>query len=149
MTRWIAAALVAVSLVGVGSLIVATNQAPDVPEISAADRARSSQPFVVKLHANWCVVCLVTRAEWATIQDAYAGRVRLVVFDFTTAATTEASRTEAVRLGLGPVFDDYRGETGSVLVLNADSKQVRHALRGNLTEGDYRAAIDAELDGEK
>ncbi len=79
------------------------------------------------------------------VQQAYAGRVRFAVFDFTTEATTARSRVDAVRLGLGAVFDDYAGETGTVLVLDGATKNVREAIHGVRAAADYRTAIDAAL----
>ena len=68
-----------------------------------------------------------------------------LVFDFTTASTTETSRLEARRLGLEGVFEEYNGETGTVLVVDAASKGVRQAVHGVHDAATYRAAIDATL----
>ena len=129
---------------GVVAILLATNPAPHVPVIS--DVGGSTQPYVVKLHARWCPVCMATKDEWAAVQDAYTGRVRFVVFDFTSAATTDASRAEARRLGLDAVFDEYSGATGTVLVLDG-AKAIKHSLQGVLDQSKYRAAIDATLKG--
>jgi hypothetical protein len=88
---------------------------------------------------------MVTKDAWTSLEHAYAGRVRLVVFDFTTTASTEASRVEARRLGLETVFDEYVGETGTVLVLDGASKTVRDALHGRRNPREYEAAIDKAL----
>jgi hypothetical protein len=88
---------------------------------------------------------MATKAQWGDVQQAYAGRVRFAVFDFTTEATTARSRVDAVRLGLGAVFDDYAGETGTVLVLDGVTKNVREAIHGVRAAADYRTAIDAAL----
>ena len=133
-----------VLLAAAAAVLIALNPAPKVPAISAGDVV-SSQPYVIKLHARWCLICMTTKGAWAAVQEAYAGRVRFVVFDFTSDATTEASRVEAVRLGLGTVFEEYRPETGTVLVIDGVSKEVRHALHGHRQAADYRAAIDATL----
>ncbi len=55
---------------------------------------------------------MLTKDEWARIEQVYAGRVNLVVLDFTTSAATERSRIEAERLALGQFFDEYVGATG-------------------------------------
>jgi thiol-disulfide isomerase/thioredoxin len=117
------------------------NPAPVVP----AAEARTDRPVVVKFHARWCVLCMATKGVWEELQTAYAGRVDLVVFDFTNEETTEAARAEARRLGLEQVFDDYFGTTGSVFVLDGRSKDVRAELHGDRNFADYRTAIDAAL----
>jgi hypothetical protein len=144
-TRWRLSMLILGCLVGAPAILIVRNPAPLVPAIPSSQVVGTTLPYVVKLHARWCPVCMVTKDVWATVQDTYGGRVRLVVFDFTSAATTEASRIEAKRLGLEAVFDEYGGETGTVLVLDGTSKRVRHELHGNRDPADYRAAIDASL----
>jgi hypothetical protein len=143
--RWVVVLLSAVGLLAAAAaILIALNPAPKVPPVSAGDLA-SSQPYVIKLHARWCLICMTTKGAWAAVQQDYAEKVRFVVFDFTSDATTEASRVEAGRLGLGTVFEEYGGETGTVLVLDGVSKEVRHALHGHRQAADYRTAIDAML----
>jgi hypothetical protein len=124
------------------ALLVLTNRAPVVPPISDAEAAETVRPYVIKLHAQWCPVCMVTKDEWADLQDQYAGKVRLVVFDFTSNSTTDRSRAEAGRLGLETVFDEFLGVTGVVVVLDGRSREIRHVLDGSTDEAAYRAAID-------
>ncbi len=135
-----AAALVAILAVTATAMYVA-NTAPQVPPAgTSADR-----PIVVKFHARWCPVCMVTKAVWDELETTYAGRVHLVVFDFTNDGTTAASRAEASRLGLDAFLDEYMGTTGSVFVLDGRTRAVRAELHGNRDFNDYRAAIDAAL----
>ncbi len=145
MRRWMLGVVAAMATVaGLVAWLVAMNPAPRVPP-DPSGVAAVSAPYVVKLHARWCPVCMTTKDQWAEVQQSYAGRVRFAVFDFTTDATTANSRVEAVRLGLGAVFDDYVGETGTVLVLDGVTKDVREAIHGTRAAADYRAAIDAAL----
>jgi thiol-disulfide isomerase/thioredoxin len=137
-------AFVVVGLAAAVAVAVVTNPAPQVPFI-ADDVTGAGQPFVVKLHARWCPVCMATKDAWADVSANYAGKVRLVVFDFTTDRTTDASRVEARRLGLDAVFSDYEGATGTVLVLDGTSKEIKHSLHGNLAPAEYRRAIDETL----
>jgi len=140
------AAFVVVGLaIGAAGLLILTNPAPDVPPASAAGAA--NVPYVVKLHARWCPVCIVTKSAWADIESAYKGRVRFVVFDFTSHATTEESRARARQLGLDQVFDEYEGETGTVLVIDGASREVKHSLHGIRAQAEYNDAIDTTLAG--
>ena len=126
-----------------GLALYVSNTAPVVPAISA-DQANNGKPYVVKLHAQWCSVCLVTKGVWEQIEDTYAGRVNLVVLDFTNDANTQASRAEAQRLGLDKFYEEYSGATGNIVVLDG-RKQVAASINGSRDFGEYRTAIDAAL----
>jgi thiol-disulfide isomerase/thioredoxin len=135
----ILAAVVAVSYV--------RNAAPPVPAMSAEEAANPSKPYVVKLHAQWCPVCMLTKPMWHDIEAAYASRVNLVVFDFTDEETTAATRAEAERIGLGEFFDEHSGWTGTIAVVDARTKQATAEIHGSRDFAEYRAAIDAALAG--
>ena len=132
------------ALTAVGYLLYAGNPAPVAPPIAAADLANPARPYVIKLHAQWCPVCMVTKGVWGEIEKTYAGRVNLVVFDFTRAADVATARAEARRLGLEPFFDEYEGATGLVVVLSP-GREVLASIKGSRDFGEYRAAIDAAL----
>ena len=123
-----------------------SNRAPVVAPIAAADAADVAKPYVVKLHAQWCPLCMITKDVWREIETAYAGRVNLVVLDFTNNANTAVSRTEAKRLGLEQFFSDYEGATGVVVVLNGQTREVLASIKGSRDFAAYRAAIDAALE---
>jgi len=132
-------------LVAFGYAMYLGNPAPAVRAISAVEAAQAGKPYVVKLHAQWCPVCMVTKGMWTQIEEAYAGRVKLVVLDFTNEANTEASRVEAARLGLDEFFKEYAGATGTIVVLDGRTKQVTASINGSRDVAEYRAAIDAAL----
>jgi thiol-disulfide isomerase/thioredoxin len=140
-----AGVLVVLALAGTAAILYVTNGAPVVPPLSAAEAVVSSKPYVVKLHAQWCPYCLLTKDEWATIEETYAGRVNLVVLDFTSEAATERSRAEAERLSLRRFFDEYAGATGLVVVLDGRTRDVIAEIGGNVGFDAYRTAIDAAL----
>jgi thiol-disulfide isomerase/thioredoxin len=132
-------------LLGIGYALYLGNRAPTVGPIPPSEIATPGRPYVVKLHAQWCPVCMVTKDVWAQIEQTYAGRVNLLVLDFTNQATTDASRIEATRLGLESFFDEYEGATGTVVVLTGATRQVTASIGGSRDFADYRAAIDAAL----
>jgi thiol-disulfide isomerase/thioredoxin len=127
-----------------GYVLYASNPAPNVPAISIA-AAGADQPFVVKLHAQWCPVCMMTKAVWSQIEKSYAGRVKLLVLDFTNDANTEASRAEAGRLGLAKFFDEYAYGTGTIVVIHGRTREVLASIHGSRDFAEYRAVIDAAL----
>jgi thiol-disulfide isomerase/thioredoxin len=136
---------VAVLVAGIGGLLYARNSAPIVAPISPDDPAVQSRPYVVKLHAKWCPVCMTTKGVWAKLEETYRGRVNFVVLDFTNEAAWTASQAEADRLGLKKIFDDFAGATGVICILDAGSKTLRKDIKGSRDLADYSAAIDAAL----
>lgn len=133
------------ALTGVVAVLYATNTAPVVPPVSAGEAATIAKPYVVKLHAQWCPFCMVTKDEWARLAETYAGQVNLVVLDFTTEAATETSRAAAERLHLSEFFDEYAGATGLVVVLDGRTREVLAEVGGNADFTEYQSAIDAAL----
>lgn len=134
-----------VMLVVVGVVLYVRNATPIVPAISAAEAGNPNKPYVVKIHAQWCPVCMMTKPVWSQIAAAYSGRVNLVVFDFTNGATTARSRAEATRLGLEKFFDENAGWTGTIAVIDGRTKEVAALIHGGRDFGEYREAIDASL----
>ena len=118
--------------------------APVIPPISETEAANPSKPFVVKLHAQWCAVCMITTSVWSQIQDRYSDRVNLLVLDFTDDQTTDASRAAAERVGLGRIFEET-GSTGVVLVVDGRTKEVTATIAGSRDFAEYRTAIDTAL----
>jgi thiol-disulfide isomerase/thioredoxin len=135
-----------VALGTIASSLYLTNATPQVPAMSAADAAATNRPWVVKLHARWCPVCMLTKGVWSDIELRYGGRVRLVVFDFTDDETTAASRVEAERLGLTKFFDESGFATGPIVVLDSSTKEIVAWINGSRDFAEYSAAIDAALD---
>jgi thiol-disulfide isomerase/thioredoxin len=135
---------ICLTLVAAGYVMYHANGAPIAPPISAAEASNASKPFVVKLHARWCAVCMFTTSAWAQIQNEYSGRVNFLILDFTDDQTTDASRIAAERVGLGRLFEET-GATGVVLVVDAHTKEVTASIAGSRDFAEYRAAIDAAL----
>jgi len=141
----ISAVSVIVLLAALGSVLYVGNATPAVRPISTAEAAAAGRPWVVKMHAQWCPVCMMTKGVWSRIEQTYDEQVRLVVFDFTNRATTAASRAEAERLGLTKFLDEHGYATGPIVVLDGRTKEVLAWINGSRDFGEYDAAIDAAL----
>src|SRR5688572_32600851 len=116
MKRALIAAVVITGVLAVAVAgLYAWNTVPPATSIPSVEHERGGKPYVVKLHAQWCPKCLMTKGAWAELQEKYAGRAHFLVFDFTNQRTTDASGVEANRLGLGEFFENAGG-TGSVIV---------------------------------
>lgn len=143
--RVVLAGVAVLGLLGVvAGGLYATNRAPAVTPISDDDARSTDRPFVIKLHAQWCPACMVTKDVWAQVQQTYGGRAHLVVFDFTNDETTAAAEVEARRLGLEPVFHEYSGATGFVVIFDGRAREVAAEVSGRDFDA-YRTAIDAAL----
>jgi thiol-disulfide isomerase/thioredoxin len=134
----------AAALAAGGFAMYYRNTAPVAPPISSAEASSPTRPFVVKLHARWCAVCMITTSVWSQIEKEYSGRVNLLVLDFTDDQTTEASRAAAERVGLGRVFEES-GSTGVVLIVDGRTREVIASIAGSRDFDEYRTAIDAAL----
>ena len=147
MRKLLTVTLVLVAALGAtGAILYARNSTPVVPTIATADAEAAGAPWVVKLHAQWCPVCMLTKGMWSEIEAHYAGRVRLAVFDFTDEATTAATRAEAERLGLGPFLEEAGIATGTIVVLDGRTKEILAWINGSRDFDDYREAVDAAID---
>ena len=121
------------------------NPPPKVPAVAPESAASSNRPYVVKLHAKWCPICMMTKGLWSELQSAYTGKVNLVVFDLTNKETVEASRAEAKRLGLERFFEEHGGETGGIFLLDGKSKEEKEGFYGSRQFAEYKRAIDGAL----
>jgi hypothetical protein len=139
------ALLVAVALAAAGAILYARNSTPVVPTIATADAAAAGAPWVVKVHAQWCPVCMLTKGTWSEIEARYSTRVRLAVFDFTDDATTQATRAEAARIGLGGVLEEAGFATGTILVVDGRTREILARIHGRRDFAEYREAIDAAI----
>jgi len=134
-----------VALIAAGTVLYIRNATPVVPAMSDVEVADTTKPFVIKLHAQWCPVCMTTKGVWSDLATTYAGRVHLVVFDFTNDTTTAASRAQAHRLGLDAFYAENEGWTGTIAVLDGRTKVEKAVIHGSRDIGEYRAAVDAAL----
>src|SRR3989442_12176135 len=132
-------------LVAGASVMYCRNATPSVTTIFAVEAANPSRPYVVKLHAQWCPICMLTKTVWSQIAATYSGRANFVVFDFTNQATTDLSKAEAKRLGLEKFFDENAGSTGTIAVLDGRTKEVTASINEGRDFAEYRTAIDATL----
>jgi thiol-disulfide isomerase/thioredoxin len=143
--KWVIFAVLVLLLAGAGVVMFVLNPPPRVPPVALNEPTAATRPFVVKLHAQWCAVCLLAKPAWAELQTAYAGRVNLVVFDITNKETTEASRAEAKRLGLAEFFEAHSREPGAVYLLDGISKEVKGSVSGARALTEFSVVIDEVL----
>jgi thiol-disulfide isomerase/thioredoxin len=120
-------------------LALALSAARAEAPVAAGDDA--SQPFVVKIHADWCGTCQRLNPTWDELQSSLGGQARLVVFDVTDRAAVERSTEEADRLNLRSFFDAYKSKTGTVAVLHGVSREPVEVLKGETNAAVYVEAV--------
>lgn len=57
-------------LAGAGFALYYANREPVASAISTEEASNPNKPFVVKLHAQWCALCMFTKSAWSQIEKA-------------------------------------------------------------------------------
>jgi len=107
---------------------------------SPALAEEAPKPMVVKIHADWCGTCRHMNPTFEALEKELGDEARIVVLDVTDRETTARARVEAERLGIGVFFDRYKGQTGTVGVLDAGGSPVE-VLKGETRTERYVAAV--------
>ena len=126
------AAFVALAL----SIVVGpTATAKDAPELCSA------KPLVVKIHADWCGSCKALESVWQRIETDLGDRATAVTLDVSDRVAYAESLAAAERLGISGFFQEYRSRTGTIAVLECNSREPVAIMNGERDLEKYRAAI--------
>ena len=126
----------ALTLAIVSIWVVATSAA------AGDEAACSEKPLVVKVHASWCASCKVLAATWSRVETELGERATIVVFDVSDRVAYEQSRAEAQRLGIDEFFQEFRKQTGTVAVLDCETREPVVVLKGERDYAKYVEAVD-------
>jgi thiol-disulfide isomerase/thioredoxin len=102
--------------------------------------------LVLIFHADWCVPCVQVEQSLAQVEPRFYDRpVLFVELDLTHEADWEKAKYMAAALGVMEIFDAQKGELGTALLIDANSKKVLNYL--DVTHGSKEMAsrIDAAL----
>ena len=116
-------------------LVGATATAEDAPEKSSA------RPYVVMIHADWCGSCKALAPVWKRIQTDLGDRATAVRLDVSDRPAYTESAAAAEDLGIGEFFHEYRSKTGTIAVLECDTRKPIAIMNGERDFEKYRAAI--------
>jgi thiol-disulfide isomerase/thioredoxin len=83
-----------------------------------------NKPFVLVVYADWCPYCQNLKPVLALMNERYRGRIRYVVFDVTSEASTAKSREQARSLGLEKFFDQNYVTTSLVVIRSSSGREV-------------------------
>lgn len=107
---------------------------------AAARAEQAAKPLVVKIHADWCGTCQRLNATFEALEAQLGGEARLVVLDVSDREATARSRAKAEALGIAAFFERYKGQTGTVGVLDASGSPVA-VLKGETRTEKYVSAV--------
>ena len=113
----------------------------DAHASEAPNRCRG-EPYVVKIHADWCRACRAIQPTWQALASSIDGEATLITFDVTDRKAAERSRSIANDLGLTEFLLDYGRQTGTVGVIRCDTLEPVAILRAERDLARYRQAID-------
>jgi thiol-disulfide isomerase/thioredoxin len=118
------------------SSLLATSAAAD----DAEDTCQAT-PIVVKIHADWCGTCKVLDSIWTQLESDMGDQVQVVKLDVSDRVAFQESQATAKELGLEDFFQEYRSKTGTIAVLDCNSREPVAVMNGELDLGKYREAI--------
>ncbi|MBW2697598.1 MAG: hypothetical protein JRE70_14060, partial [Deltaproteobacteria bacterium] len=100
-----------------------------------------AKPIVVKIHADWCATCKRLDAIWTQLDTDMGDQVQVVTLDVSDRVAFQESQATAKELGLEDFFQEYRSKTGTIAVLDCNSREPVAVMNGELDLGKYREAI--------
>jgi thiol-disulfide isomerase/thioredoxin len=116
-------------------LVASPAAAKDAPDECIA------KPYVVKIHADWCGTCKALDAVWAQIETDLGNQVTVVTLDVSDRIAYQESQAAAERLGISEFFQEYRSRTGTVAVLDCNTREPVAIMSGERSLEKYRSAI--------
>ncbi|MCP4039693.1 MAG: thioredoxin [bacterium] len=101
----------------------------------------SGAPIVVKIHADWCSSCKALESLWTKLGREMGDRVTILKFDVSDRVAYTESEVEAKKHGLEDFFRQYRSQTGTIAILDCNSREPVAVMSGERDFDKYREAI--------
>ena len=99
-------------------------------------------PYVVRIHADWCSSCRATENTWNRVRTELASKATVLNLDVTDRVAYNESVSEVERLGLEEFFQQYRRQTGVVVVLDCRTREPVRTLTGERDFEKYLQAVE-------
>lgn len=119
------------------------------PQRSAADAAKPGAPKVIvaKFHADWCGSCKAMGPVFEDLGNKFDGRPALfVLFDLTNITTRNQAELMASALGLEEIWTENAGKTGTIRIINAETKTLTATLTKQQSIKEMGAELSRALD---
>jgi len=117
---------------------VSNNNATETDEISV---------IAVKMDAEWCGKCQVMNPKLDSVMPEFENEdILFVKFNMTDEFTTQQAGLLAERLNLKSLFEENKGKTGYMVLLNAETGEVLHTLQHDQTEDELISDIRSTLE---
>jgi len=89
----------------------------------------------VKMDADWCGKCKVMNPKLDSIMPEFKDDdILFVKFNMTDEFTTQQAGKLAERMNLLTLFEENKGSTGYMVLVNADTGEVLHTLQSDQSE---------------
>jgi thiol-disulfide isomerase/thioredoxin len=137
MGRTSAHPILLAAVLAIACLIASPALAADEP-----DTCEANKPFVVRIHADWCGSCKATEATWTRVQADLGELATMVELDVSDRVAYSEALAEAERLGIDAFFQKYRSRTGTVAVLDCETREPVAVMSGERDFDKYREAIE-------
>lgn len=118
----------------------AYTQPPDGFTVSNARDPQS--PLVVKIHADFCPTCIDLGPTWRALETRSGSGARLVVLDVTNEERFDRTVHIARYLGLTGFLKQNMEATGTIAVLDGETREPVAVFHGERNLAAYLAAID-------
>ncbi len=116
--------------------------------MSAADTKITDEISIiaVKMDADWCGKCKVMNPKLDALMPEFKDEpVLFVKFNMTDEFTTQQAEFLADRLNLKSLFNEHKGQTGYVVLIDAKSGEPLKTLQSDLSENQIKAEIRSVL----
>jgi thiol-disulfide isomerase/thioredoxin len=108
---------------------------------AAVAQERQKRPLVLVVYADWCPYCQNLKPVLVLMNDRYRGKIRYVVLDVTSEATTAKAKEQARSLGVEKFFDRNFATTSLVVIKDPAGREVFRAVH-DYDFKHYEAALD-------
>lgn len=133
----------------VGSLLALFLLVAPLSAQEARETGKGARPKLIGLlmYADWCQSCKVLEPNLNEVKREFQDKgVLFTRFDLTDEFTTEQSRIFASWIGFNKIFEENRGRTGYMLLVEPQSNKVVGKLLKTQTPGELRSAIETALE---
>lgn len=108
--------------------------------------AEKPQVVGVLMYADWCSKCKQLDPKLSEVQPQFENQSILFTrFDMTDDFTTGQSGKLAGMLGLSALFQEHKGSTGYMVLLDAQTNKVLTTLKHDQSEEELKQEIESVL----